>query len=172
MKKMVFLLIALCVLIGCSKDEDIEYRNAYKKSYDAWQQFKQVSGNSYQYMITSISWTGYRSYTTISVAGGKVVQREYEQEYWEQGVLVSSDGWTEYEDKIGTRQYAAAAITLDEVYHMAKNEWLQKRNNAELYFEANNNGMISLCGYRDTRCADDCFIGISIAWIEPLYLDK
>lgn len=60
------------------------------------------------------------------------------------------------------------AITLDEIYERAKNEWLIKSDKADVFFENNNNGMISLAGSLLKGCMDGCFNGVSIKLIEPL----
>ncbi len=78
--------------------------------------------------------------------------------------------WTETGAMVGTRGQTSATsfLTLDEIYKQAQNDWLQKRSNASTYFEKDNNGMISTCGYVEHNCADDCFIGIYISRIEAL----
>ncbi|WP_341835292.1 hypothetical protein WJU16_20590 [Chitinophaga pollutisoli] len=121
-------------------------------------------------MTTTSSWVGFRTETTITVTAGKVTERKY--------ILFQIDGgtgqqteretWTETGTTIGSHDSGGAALTLDEVYSMTRSEWLKKRENAEIYFEAKNNGMISLAGYREKTCADDCFNGISIRSIEKL----
>ena len=63
---------------------------------------------------------------------------------------------------------AFSAITLDEIYERAKNEWLIKNDNVNVSFENNNNGMISLAGFWPKGCMDDCFSGVKIKLIEPL----
>ena len=63
---------------------------------------------------------------------------------------------------------AADALTLDEIYSKAKNEWLVKRKNVTNYFEAKNDGLISTCGYVEKGCVDDCFAGITIKSIQSL----
>lgn len=75
--------------------------------------------------------------------------------------------WEESEEALGTHQNTPAAelLTLDQVYDKARTEWLMSRDNTTTYFENENNGMISLCGYTENNCADDCFIGISISSI-------
>ncbi len=79
-------------------------------------------------------------------------------------------GWVEDISGIGTHKNTAACpyLTLDAVYEEAKNEWLKKRENAETFFETENNGMISTCGYTPDGCQDDCFRGIRIVRIEAL----
>ena len=73
--------------------------------------------------------------------------------------------WTENENEINshTNSGASYALTLDQVYEKARTEWLIKRKDATVYFEANNNGLISSCGYVPDGCMDDCFRGITIS---------
>ena len=97
------------------------------------------------------------------------------EEYREQTGLELEDlmdmlEWTEEDHEVGTRENTSAAAprTLDEVYDKAQNDWLQKRSGANISFEANNNGLISSCGYWMDGCQDDCFIGINIISIEAI----
>ena len=77
--------------------------------------------------------------------------------------------WTENEAEIGThKNQGAEALTLDEIYNKAENEWLIKRKNGKAYFESENNGLISSCGYVVNGCMDDCFVGIRIEIIGVL----
>lgn len=78
--------------------------------------------------------------------------------------------WREVGAMVGTTQNTSAStfLTLDEVYEKAKNDWLKKKPGVETYFETQNNGMISTCGYVPDNCADDCFSGITISLIEAL----
>lgn len=78
--------------------------------------------------------------------------------------------WFEVGATLGTTQNTPAnqLFTLDEVYEKAKNDWLLKKPDVTTYFETKNNGMISTCGYVPDGCADDCFRGIEITFIESL----
>lgn len=165
----IFLLLA--AFASCKK-ETIEHNADYAKSYRTWLSFKDSSNNSYRYMVSQVSWTGYGSETIITVKNGKVVQRSYVRKYGEHNgstfVITVLDQWTEGQNQLSTHSEGAAAVTLDAVYEKAKHDWLLKRDNAETYFETRNNGMISLCGYRDKNCMDDCLTGITINFIEPI----
>lgn len=78
--------------------------------------------------------------------------------------------WTETESELGTheRTPASGIQTLDEVYHMARAEWLKKRADASVSFEAKNDGLISSAGFWPNGCMDDCFMGISIRSITAI----
>ncbi|MCW3466995.1 hypothetical protein [Chitinophaga nivalis] len=172
MKANIYLILFLLtgiVLTSCKKDK-IAYQNDFNKSFDAWINFKASAGNAYRYGIQSSSWTGHSSVTTITVKGGKIVQRSYIAK----GIhpttkeIVILAEWKEEGSQLGTHDAGYPLRTLDEIYQEAKDNWLQKRDNADTYFEAKNNGMISSCGYVENNCADDCFMGISISFIEKI----
>lgn len=167
-----YLLFAFLLLgglfIACKKS-DIEYNSDFRKSQQSWANFKASSGNSYRYVVASGSWVGTASETTITVRSGKVTQRSYILKGRDQtNALVVLTEWQEDENSLNSHSGGAASLTLDEVYAKAQSEWLIKRSDATTYFEANNAGMISSCGYVENNCADDCFIGISITSIEKL----
>jgi hypothetical protein len=160
MKRNVFLfLCSVFMLVSCEK-ESMNYASAFEKSSRIWSEFKAASGNSYSYEVTSGSWIGLSLQTVITVLDGKVVKRSYKEQYKE--TIIE---WTENENEIGTNSSGASPLTLDQVYDKARNEWLAKRKNAEVFFETDNQGLISLCGYVEDNCADDCFIGILITYI-------
>ncbi|QEC53815.1 hypothetical protein EDD80_11653 [Anseongella ginsenosidimutans] len=84
--------------------------------------------------------------------------------------LAEELSWVEEGDEVGTRGPAAAAPprTLDEIYEAARKVWLIKRDDAKTYFEANNDGLLSSCGFVMNGCQDDCFNGITITFIKKL----
>jgi hypothetical protein len=174
MKRLFTLLTILAVftLYACKKD-GVNYAFQYRQSSIAWQQFKQATGNSYTYEVVSGSWVGLGFYTTITVKAGKVVERKYlltgDTTRARTGVTVLKE-WTEDESQLGshTSDAASAAVTLDNIYDRAGNEWLKGPEDADYYFETKNDGMISICGYVPHGCADDCFRGIHISYIRPL----
>lgn len=78
--------------------------------------------------------------------------------------------WTEDENELGHHEMTPASRvqTLDDIYASARQVWLKKRDDADIYFEARNNGLISSAGFVPNGCMDDCFSGISIRSIEAL----
>ncbi|WPV01892.1 hypothetical protein SNE26_08910 [Mucilaginibacter sp. cycad4] len=172
MKKCLIFLFAIIGLYACKKDAN---DTAYDKSYKAWQNFKAESKNSYTYTVNAGSIFGYGSETKITVQNGAVVSRDYLSytlEYTAANTPPTKkigDQW--YEDKNSLNQHAAGAapITLDQVYQKAKNEWLaaDKKKNT-IYFETNNDGMISIASYVPNGCQDDCSTGIAISEIKAL----
>lgn len=163
-----FVLLLIIILFGaCKKDE---YGDELSKSKEVYIAFKQASNNNYQYVVTTSSWTGYSTATTLTIQGGKVVGRAYVAKRIADtvGTVVVVQEWTEDAGSLGTHWDGAFSLTLDDVYERAKNEWLKKRDDADVYFEAKNQGMISTAGYTEKNCADDCFRGIEIGSIKKL----
>jgi len=167
--------IIVLILIGsffnsCDSD-DLEYQDKFVTSQKTWLEFKDTSNDSYKYTVTFGSWVGFSWETTIIVENGIVIQRDFEYTFTEG---ISTDiqqdelEWTETGSEIGSHENGAEPITLNEIYNKAQNDWLIERNNATTYFETENNGMISICGYVNNGCMDDCFIGIRIKIIETL----
>ena len=165
-----FFLLIGTLLTSCKKS-DIAYENDFERSYKSWVSFKATSNNSYRYMIRSSSWTGYSTETIITIKDGKAIQRSYVAKTvvnHPKNEVTINEEWAEDENNLNTHTNGFATVTLDEIYHKAKTDWLLKRKNAKTYLETNNNGMISSCGYVEDGCQDDCFEGISIVFIEKL----
>ncbi|WP_114748557.1 hypothetical protein [Pleomorphovibrio marinus] len=78
--------------------------------------------------------------------------------------------WQEEGEALGSHDPSVAAemMTLDAIYDLSASNWLVRRENRHIYFEAHNNGMISLSGFVPNNCQDDCFIGIRIVEIAAL----
>jgi hypothetical protein len=171
--KRTFILILFVItgISACKKDAN---ETAYDKSYKAWQSFKIESKNSYAYTVNAGSVFGYGSETKISVQNGVVVARDF-LSYTLEHTPNAAPGKTIreqwYEDKasLGQHNSGASLLTLDQIYQKAKTEWLaaDKKKNT-IYFETNNNGMISDASYVPNGCQDDCSIGISISEIKAL----
>lgn len=164
------LLLTSFLFVACKKDK-IEYKGDFQDSYKAWLNFKDASANSYRYKITSGSWTGLSTETTITVQSGKIVRRSYIAKGYKDNrppEIVTYEQWEEDEAAINSSVNGFKAVTLDEIYERARQEWLVKRSDGKVYFEAKNNGMISSCGYIPNECIDDCFTGVHIASIEKI----
>ncbi|AWO02090.1 hypothetical protein DLD77_10475 [Chitinophaga alhagiae] len=164
----VFILL-LAGIVSASCKKDMVYGSQYERSFKAWESFKATSGNSYRYMVSFGSWTGYSTETVITVEKGEVVARSFVARSFADRTsnqVVIREEWEEGTDNLGTHDNGFAPATLDEIYHRAKTDWLRKRKDAQTYFETKNNGMISSCGYVTDGCQDDCFNGVTIGFIE------
>lgn len=167
---LIALLMISCIITSCESD-DIDYQNEFQKSKKALQDFKKETNNSYKYTVDFSSWTGTASETTITVTNGVVSQRhfKYTNTSGLNNIPPKELEWTETGSEIGSHKNSgAAALTLDEIYLKAEQEWLVKKSNAKISFEAKNNGLLSTCGSVENGCQDDCFVGIRIKNIEPL----
>ncbi|CAA9202410.1 hypothetical protein FLA105534_04076 [Flavobacterium bizetiae] len=72
------LLFISSLLISCSSDDDLSYKNDFQSSQTAWLQFKESSKNSYKYAVPGGSLlSSYRWQTTITVSSGKVTNRSF-----------------------------------------------------------------------------------------------
>lgn len=169
-EKIIFfvLLIVGFTFHSCDKS-DFEYEDSFKKSNKIWLDFKERSNNSYKYTILGSTWIGYAWETSITVVNGKVVERSFKYTHGE-NIPENELEWTENEEGINSHENtpASEALTLDDIYQKAQQDWLRKRKDAKTFFETKNNGLISLCGYIPDGCMDDCFRGIHIANIEAL----
>ncbi|RFZ84716.1 hypothetical protein DYU05_03660 [Mucilaginibacter terrenus] len=139
------------------------------QSLEAWSDFKSSSNNTYSYIAYFGSWTGFHAETKLTVVNGKVTIRKYKSGHYKPNTneLVAENSWTESGATLNTHADGHPLLTIDEVYTKAKREWLSvdKKQN-EIYFEAENNGIISSAGYVPKNCADDCFTGIKIKEIK------
>lgn len=174
MKNKIYLIAFLLIgslVISCSSDDDFNYQNDFEKSHKVWLNFKDLSADSYKYTVIGSSWVGFSWETTITVSDGKIIQRHFKYITPDDlGDIPEEEvEWIETGQEVGSHQnQAAEALTLDDIYAKAKNDWLIKRKNAKTYFETGNNGIISTCGYVINGCMDDCFIGIHIKNIKSL----
>lgn len=168
----IFILLLIAGMLTSCEKSDIEYENNFDKSYKSWISFKEKSGNTYHYMVSGSTWTGSAWQTNITIADGKITQRHFKYTSVKGLVNIPQEAveWTEGENEINSHENTSAAypLTLDQIYDKAKTDWLLKRTDAEIYFETKNNGMISSCGYVENNCAEDCFNGIRIGYIEEL----
>lgn len=174
MKKTFYIITLLLInisLFSCSSDDDLNYQNDFQASKNTWLEFKVESSNSYQYVVTGNSvFLPYTWETTITVSNGIVIQRDFTTLGEPENLPEGEVNWTENENEINTHvaSMAAKPLTLDEIYTKAEKEWLIKRKNTNTYFETENNGLISTCGYSEKGCMDDCFTGIRIKSITIL----
>lgn len=163
----IFPLFAILTFTSC--EDEIEFEKEYEASYKVWKNFQAEVDDSYRYTVTSGSWTGFVGTTTLTIEKGEVVKREYILENIEYGKDTQIiESWTETKAELNSHKAGDTTITLEEVYKLAKEDWLQHRKGTESFFETNNNGMISACGYVENGCQDDCFIGIMISKIIAL----
>ncbi len=169
MKTKLITFCAIAALFMIASCKQINYADEFETSYIAWQKFKKEKNNNYSYSVKTSSFSGYATNTTLTVENGNVTKRNFTATMSDvsssssQGIV--KETWLEEGSSLNTHKNGAPIRTLEEVYSEAKNNWLKKRINAQTYFEAKNQGMISTAGYVEKGCMDDCFVGIYITGI-------
>lgn len=168
-------IFVMCIIIfSCSTDTKdhtdnnvVVYEPSFQTSKTNWVNFKSSVNNSYQYVSIGDSWTGTTWETTITVKNGLVIQRHFKYTNYENTISEEDREWIETQGEFSSHPFspAAGALTIDEIYLKAEEEWLIHSNNRPTYFEAKNDGVISFCGFVKEECEDDCFVGIKITSI-------
>ena len=137
----------------------------YKEALSIWEAGKKAHNNSYEFTLSSSSWTGYRQSTTFTVKEGKVVKRAFEESGAEVGDY-QHENWVEEGADLGTHERGKKLMTMDDIYTYAKTCINMKKNEdgheVEVSFKKDTAGIISTIGYVPNGCADDCFRGYHI----------
>ena len=135
--------------------------NEYDNSLDSWNMLKLEHNDCYSYTSSFTSWVGFGSTTTIKVEDGTVIQRSYEAT---NSNGAAAESYDETGTDIGTNESGESALTIDELY--GKCPTYLNKTESTIYFETDDDNIISRCGYVSNNCADDCFEGISIDSLE------
>jgi hypothetical protein len=172
MKIQTYLVVFMFILLAsCSKEIVSPSGVSYQQSLNYWNAYKASVNNNYSYTVVFGSVFGYGSETKITVKGGVVIARDYiATRRINNGPIEIYKTWSETAANLNTHASEGAdLITLDDIYVKAKNEWLtvDKKKNT-IYFETDNKGLLSSCGYVPEGCQDDCFRGITIKEIMGL----
>ncbi|UTA66847.1 hypothetical protein [Emticicia sp. 21SJ11W-3] len=88
-------IILLLTAMACEK-ENIAYNRDFDRSLNAWQTFKQTSGNSYRYTVTAGTWAGSGWKTNLIVTKGKVTERHFTYTVFHD-IRMPANGWDEAE---------------------------------------------------------------------------
>ncbi|TSD66662.1 hypothetical protein FFF34_004435 [Inquilinus sp. KBS0705] len=170
------LIFTVIAITSCSKDKssnvithsatEVVAKN-FAESQQAWAAFKTTNSNTYTFILSGYSFTGNTSETKITVANGAIIKRDYLY-YHKDGVSkITINEWHETTANLNSHPDDNAPFyTLDEVYTTAKSVWLKADAvTNDVYFEAKNNGIISVAGYTPKDCMDDCFVGVHITGV-------
>jgi hypothetical protein len=136
-----------------------------------WNETKRCNGDNYSYQVSTSSFTGSRTVTTITVEEGRVTKREYSEIEVSMAPTPPGDkqtepvGYVEVGDDVGKDKRGAAAKTLDELYAEAKKVLEPPLGEHEkLYFKSDEKVLLLHCFKVDTRIADDAPIhGVMIS---------
>lgn len=176
MKNFKYILLAIIagvmILSACKKDATT---SQYDNSLKAWNNYKAKVNNSYAYTTTFSPLTDVNNKTTITVTNGTITARDfysYSTTYdpsTKTSTQVVASEWHEQVTTVGTHTDPGATLyTIDDLYAIAKNSWLgADKSKNTVYFETNNNGIISKAGYVPNGCQEGCFIGTQIISIKP-----
>ncbi len=176
MKKFIIIIAAILLGFSSCKDTDLMSKSPFYDSYDAWVFFKKGCGNSYFY-VAAMPLEGEEIFekTLIVVDKGRVIERAF---YRRGKDSIDAEGkryptfeeeWREDASNLGKYLNEGAEVrTLDEIYEIAEKEWLPQRIKTEFFFVAGNQGMISLCGYVERNCTQNCHRGVRIEQIGKL----
>lgn len=171
-----FILFLFCItLLSCSTNDNDrgeitgESGISYNDSKTMWKELKAQNDETYSYTASFISWSGFGSRTTITVKDGLVSKREYlyfEQVLNEESELeeVEIESYTETGEEIGSHSEGFDPLLIDELYETCISEYLRVNTGEnDVYFNTNDAGIISNCGFVEKGCVDDCFIGFRIS---------
>lgn len=143
----------------------------FVQSQKEWNKRKKQHKESYKYTVLEQSFSGFGSETTMTVINGEVVSREYESFRIsdEDGSKEMLDSYSEDKEDLGTHSEGWPPVDLDEMYNDCGTEYLMVDPETHtLYFDTNEEGVISLCGNVPDLCGDDCFEGFTISKFEWL----
>ena len=140
------------------------------KSLETWQQLKTQNGEHYRYKTSFASFFGFGSTTTLTVQAEKVIARTYESYSTnDEGGREAGESWTEEGAALGSHEAGAALRTVDELYGVCRSDVLtQNPLENDLYLVFRDDEVLKTCEYFPKNCADDCFMGVSIAGLEFL----
>ncbi len=160
------LVFASALLSGCGQ---VAEQGELDKSLATWQALKAQNGDHYLYETLFVSWTGFRSITTLTVQASEIVTRAYKSSYTNDEGEEITESWTEEGAAVGSHEAGAEPRTVDELYTECREDVLtQDAAENEFYLEFRNDGVLSSCYYRPLYCQDDCLFGVGIDDLEFL----
>ena len=128
------------------------------ESREAWNEAKRTCKGNYTYEVTTASFTGYRTKTTITVENNKVVGREF-QTYATLRANKPNEWaieWTEAENDVGVHKSGAKAYTIDQLYPIAQEVLLRKHAAFERrHVQYDHQGILKACWWQNTQIVDD-----------------
>jgi len=136
-------------------------------SQATWKTAKSDCRGNYSYTVTTVSFTGYRTTTTITVVNNKVHQRKFEA-FSARAIApplkpgekprprTAQTTWIETHKTLGSHKSGAHPVTMDTLYQQA-HEVIQRdlAPHEKRYVRFFENGLLKSCFYIDTRIADD-----------------
>lgn len=141
-----------------------------EKSYTIWKSVKRSCEDNYSYTVSTYGFTGIRNTTEVFVRRGKVIERRH-MVFFQNGFATMD--WIENESNLNSHLEGAPALTMDQLYQLArkvlavkiKDVWLRRQ------FAISPNGLLQSCYIYDTRIADDSDAAADGVDIETLTLN-
>lgn len=166
-----FLLPSSCSTEVFAPNLLITGENGYNfvQSQKEWNKLKKRHKDSYRYTVLEQSFTGFGSETTITVMKGEVITRDYKSYNISEndGTKEVIDSYHEEREDLGMHSEGWPPVDLDEMYRDCGSEYLMVDPESHtLYFDTDEEGVISLCGNVPDLCGDDCFEGFTISEFE------
>lgn len=137
----------------------------YSESKSKWLQMKKEKGDSYNYKVQEISWTGHGNNTLITIVNGKAVARTYQEFFMDPdtGSIENGYGYSETKVDLGKNEAGARPWTIDHLYSICLAEYLVVDDESNtIFFDTDEEGILTSCGFVPDDCADDCFTGITL----------
>jgi len=150
------LLIVFVFSIFCCNREELP---DYNSSLEEWNMLKDQNNNSYTYTVSTSSWTGFGTNTVLTIQNGVVISRVFEAYQLDEtkGSTIITDSYFETSETLNTNENGFATRTIDDLYDTCIEDYLSvnKKDNT-IFFETDDTGIISQCGFVPDDCADDC----------------
>jgi hypothetical protein len=148
-----------------TKEERPQYEIDYYQSLEIWQQETKKHNNSYEYTLFFENSTSTYRCSTIVVVKEGIIQSREQKAYLrdsQTNEMVSSEKetWKENQEQLGTHNDAPK--TFEELYEDCSIILKLDPESNSIFFIKNDKLLITICGYSNIDCADDCFQGVSI----------
>lgn len=143
----------------------------FNTSAAAWNEAREASGNSYTYVVTTSSFSGFSTKTTLVITNDVVTERHYEERNIPEG---SPNGVAEitatYDEvgveNVGDDERGADPLLMEDLYVDCAESVAVNTDDNNIFFETFDGettlGVVKLCGFVPKNCLDDCFQGFSL----------
>ena len=169
----IFSLLTLAILMSCDTETPAWQRKgesniSYTESLATWRDLRDQHGNDYVYQTYTSSWIGVQTTTTLTVTDGVVVRRDYERQMRnDAGQYELTLSYSETSGDVGSHEEGAEPVTIDKLYQTCVGKYLNvDENRNQIYFDTEETGIMTNCGYTPDNCQDDCYTGFRIEFLE------
>jgi hypothetical protein len=156
-----FLFALAVAALGCAD-------SALSGARRAWAQ-TETTCTTYHYAISTSSFSGTNTKTTIEITANKPTARLYEQFHYDHtagaatATKIVDKAWTETGPDVGTHAEGMPAKTMETLYDdCARDVEPQDPAKNTVKIESDARGVLQQCWYVPLQCADDCKMGVSV----------